>query len=146
MAVAASALVLLLAALVFMAINTVADPPGWMDALRRVVPPDEFAMPRDPSGLISDAGLVLGMGVGLALTQRSARFDAGGALWKRALRYLIGLIGVLIFWRGLTLVFPGGMDGLGMMLRYVRYALTGLWAAYLAPLVFLKLKLAERAA
>jgi hypothetical protein len=32
-----------------------------------------------------------------------------------------------------------------MMLRYVRYALTGLWAAYLAPLVFLKLKLAERA-
>jgi membrane-associated phospholipid phosphatase len=144
-AVAASALVLLLSALAFMAIANVVDPPAWMEALRRVLPPDDFVLPRDPSGLISDAGLILGMGIGLALAQRSARFEAGGALWKRALRYLIGLVGVLLFWRGLTFVFPGGMDGLGMMLRYVRYALTGLWAVYLAPLVFLKLKLAERA-
>jgi len=144
-AVAASAVVLLLGALVFIAIAKVTDPPAWMEALRRVVPPEDLALPRDPSGFISDAGLILGMGVGLALARRSAQFDAGGVLGKRALRYIVGLAGVLFFWRGLTFVFPGGLDGLGMLLRYVRYALTGLWAVYLAPLVFLKLKLAERA-
>jgi membrane-associated phospholipid phosphatase len=145
-AIAASAVVLILAALMFMAIAAVTDPPAWMAALTRVAPPDEIAWPRDPSGLVSDAGLILGMGVGLALAQRWARFDAGGGFWKRVVRYFIGLVGVLLFWRGLALVFPSGIDGLGLLFRYIRYALTGLWAVFLAPLVFLKLKLVDRKA
>jgi hypothetical protein len=30
-----------------------------------------------------------------------------------------------------------------LVLRYLRYALVGLWAVFLAPLVFLRLRLAE---
>lgn len=142
----ASAIVLVLAAVVFLAIARIADPPAWLAALLRVVRPEDLTLPRDPSGLVSDAGLILGMGMGLAFARRWAPFDPGGPLWKRAVRYVIGLIGVLLFWRALALVFPHGVDGVGLMFRYLRYALTGLWAVFLAPWVFLKLKLAEREA
>ncbi len=140
----ASAIVLVLAAVVFLAIAHFADPTAWLAAVARVLPLKDLALPRDPSGLVSDAGLILGMGMGLAFARRWAPFDAAGPLWKRALRYVIGLIGVLLFWRGLALVFPRGVDGLGLLFRYLRYALTGLWAVFLAPWVFLKVGLANR--
>jgi hypothetical protein len=142
----ASAIVLVLTAVLFLAIAGFADPPAWLAAVARLLPLEDLALPRDPSGLVSDAGLILGMGMGLAFARRWAPFDAGGPMWKRAVRYVIGLIGVLLFWRGLALVFPGGMDGLGLLFRYIRYALTGLWAVFLAPWVFLKLGLARREA
>ena len=44
---------------------------------------------------------------------------------------------------GLGLVFPHGSDFFANVLRYVRYAIVGLWVAWLAPLSFFALKLAK---
>ncbi len=85
-ALVASVAVLILAAVTFIAIRSVVDPPAWVAALLRVVRPEDLTLPRDPSGLVSDAGLILGMGMGLAFARRWAPFDAGGPLWKRAVR------------------------------------------------------------
>jgi hypothetical protein len=63
---------------------------------------------------------------------------------QRLLRYPIGLVGVLIFWYGLGLVFPRGDDWLAYTLRYIRYALIGVWITALAPLLFMRLGLAKR--
>jgi membrane-associated phospholipid phosphatase len=100
--------------------------------------------PRNPESAVATAGMLLGLGAGLAGQRRWARFDAGGAWGKRLLRYLIGVIGVLVFWRGLALVFPSEPLAIAMVFRYGRYALVVYWALFLAPLVFLRLRLAER--
>ncbi len=100
--------------------------------------------PRSPNGLASAGGMILGLGVGLALAHRWARFEAGGPWGKRVARFVIGAVGLLLFWRGLALVFPDDPLALALALRYVRYALTALWAIFLAPWVFVKVGLAER--
>ena len=38
-------------------------------------------------------------------------YQATGPVWMRALRYAIGLVGILILWMGLGEVFPRG-DGM----------------------------------
>jgi hypothetical protein len=88
-------------------------------------------------------GLIFGLGAALALASRHARFNAGGAWAKRAARFVVGIIGILILWLGLALVFPDEPLALALSLRYLRYALTIFWVIYLAPLVFLRAKLAE---
>ena len=44
---------------------------------------------------------------------------------------------------GLDMIFPEGDDLVALLIRYLRYALVGLWVAGLAPLVFIKLQLAK---
>ncbi len=118
------------------------DPAAWTTnaAATQAEPID----PRSPNSLANAAGMVLGLGVGLALANRWARFDAGGPWGKRAARFVIGAVGLLVFWRGLALLFPDDPLALALALRYVRYALTALWAIFLAPWVFVKAGLAER--
>ena len=76
-------------------------------------------------------------------TRRFGRFDAGGDLSKRALRFSLGLIVVLILWFGLGQIFPRNEDVLSFVLRFARYALLGAWVSAGAPWVFVRLKLAN---
>jgi len=52
---------------------------------------------------------------------------------------------MLILWMGLGRVLPRIADLTGYALRYMRYALTGGWITAGAPLVFLRLGLAQPA-
>ena len=63
---------------------------------------------------------------------------------KRALRYLIGLVGILIFWFGLGAIFPRQEEIISYVLRYFRYVLVGFWVSGGAPWVFLRFKLADK--
>lgn len=56
------------------------------------------------------------------------------------MRFAIGLIGVLILWMGLRLVFPRDASFVSQVLRFARYGVTGFWVAYGAPWVFAKFK------
>ena len=87
----------------------------------------------------------LGISIGLVLERSRVRFRVDGSIWIRILRYLVGLIGVLILWRGLGLVFPDEPLGLALPLRFLRYFLVSLWGIYYAPMVFTRLRLAEAA-
>ncbi len=122
--------------------STTADPAGWATtaAAAQVEPID----PRSPENAANAAGMLLGLGVGLALANRYARFEASGPWGKRTARFLIGVVGILLFWRGLALIFPAEPLGLGLALRYLRYALIVIWALFLAPWVFVKLGLADK--
>ena len=42
---------------------------------------------------------------------------------------------------GLGLIFPDGETAIPIILRYIRYALVGVWVSGLAPLLFIKLRL-----
>jgi hypothetical protein len=66
-----------------------------------------------------------------------------GPWWQRLLRVLLGLIVVGAFWQGPKLFLPEGMaHGVAMLLRFLRYAFSGLAAILLAPWLFVRLRLA----
>jgi membrane-associated phospholipid phosphatase len=92
----------------------------------------------------SSMAVLMGLGVGLALNRRVAPCTMAGSLGKRALRFLVGVVGILILYLGLSLLFPSEGEPLYLVLRVVRYASLGLWATLGAPWLFLRLDLAPK--
>lgn len=101
--------------------------------------------PVDVSGAFTLAGIWFGFAGGYAGLHRRGGFDAGGPMEKRILRYLLGALGVFLLWYGPSAFLPHGLDALGFSLRFVRYALVGVWTSALAPMLFLRLRLVEPA-
>ena len=101
--------------------------------------PDPMAL----STLITNAGAFFGLASGAVWIERQGGFDPGGLAWKRLARFLLGVLGVAILWFGLGMVFPCGESFLPYVLRYIRYALVGLWVTGLAPWLFLRFNLAN---
>ena len=100
--------------------------------------------PVDRSSIFTSAGTFFGLAAGAAWILSIGGYQASGPLQKRALRYIVGLIGVLLFWKGLGAIFPTGDGFIFYTLRYIRYGLIGWWVAGGAPWVFIKFKFAER--
>jgi hypothetical protein len=93
---------------------------------------------------LSITGLA-GLSIGLILEESRVRFLVSGPFWKRLLRFLVGLSGVLILWFGLGQIFPKEPAGVAVTLRSFRFLLMILWIAYYGPLVFTQIRLAEKA-
>lgn len=77
-----------------------------------------------------------GLGVGLPIFARYLRLDMGGSLWRRALRFGLGMAVLLALYLGLRSVFPGAGDPLFLPFRLLRYGLIGLWVGLGAPWLF----------
>lgn len=93
------------------------------------------------SGAITPAGTLFGLAVGLAWMTLQGGFQATGSVTQRSLRYILGVIGILILWFGLGQVFLRGEFMLSYVLRYIRYTLVGFWVSGGAPWLFKKVKL-----
>ena len=92
------------------------------------------------------AGAFFGATAGYSLMRQYARFQSRGDWWKRGLRYLLGIIGLLAFYIGLDVLFAmfaPDDTALGYALRFIRYATVTLWVTFMAPWVFLKIRLAQ---
>ena len=83
-----------------------------------------------------------GFGIGLALMQRGLPFSAGGPIWQRAARYLVGVAIIAALFIGLRAVFPQEGEAYHVPLRILRYLLIGLWTSFGAPKLFQILRLA----
>ncbi|MFQ5923481.1 MAG: phosphatase PAP2 family protein, partial [Anaerolineales bacterium] len=92
--------------------------------------------------MVQVIGAFAGIAVGVALGVRYLDFDAGGLLWKRAARFLLGVAVVAAIFFGLRVIFPGEGESLYAVFRFVRYGLVGLWISLGAPWFFLRLGLA----
>lgn len=113
-------------------------PALWMENARLAGAP-EGASPLDPSGFISNAGTLCGILAGAAWLQSSGGYSAAGSGWRIIARYGLGLVGVVAIWYGLDKIFPDGVSALALFLRWLRYALVGVWVCALAPKVFITL-------
>ena len=89
---------------------------------------------------VTAGATLMGMGVGFALDRRWLRFETTGSLWQRALRYILGIAGMLVLYAGLKAVFASLAPVL--FWRFIRYTLMGLWGSLGAPWVFTKAGLA----
>ena len=96
------------------------------------------------------AGTLFGLLAGLAWFNHQGGFDANGPLWKRIFRYILGLVGVLVFYLGMKALFGLIVSDaeavvLPYIFRYIRYVLVGAWISAGAPWIFVKLNLAKKA-
>jgi membrane-associated phospholipid phosphatase len=105
----------------------------------------ELPDPVNPNSTFTSAGTFFGLAAGAAWIMSMGGYQASGPIEKRAIRYVIGLIGVLIFYMGLGAILPDGNGFVFYLLRYIRYALVGWWVSGGAPWVFVRFNLAERA-
>ena len=82
-----------------------------------------------------------GMSVGFALERARVKFQVGGSLVRRAVRFLVGLVLVIVVYVGLRLVLSVEEPyGLYLSLRALRYALVGLTVSWIAPALFVRLR------
>jgi membrane-associated phospholipid phosphatase len=132
----------LLGAVIIAASSGYEVPQAWQTNIALVQPNDPVE-PFSLNGVITSAAALFGLAVGAFWIQHRGGFNDEGKPWQRIVRFLIGLVGVVILWQGLGSVLPREQDFLSYFLRYVRYALTGLWITGLAPLVFVRLKLTD---
>jgi membrane-associated phospholipid phosphatase len=111
-----------------------------------MIAPKEPINPFNLEGMLTIGGIWFGLisGASWLFNKLGKPFDASGSEWQRLVRYIVGTIGVFILWYGLGSIFPRTQNFLGFSLRYLRYTLVGVWVAALAPLLFIKIKLANR--
>jgi hypothetical protein len=108
-------------------------PEDWMiNALRSGIEPD----PVEQDAVFTSAGTFFGLALGAAWIHSLGGYQAQGPVWKRTIRYIIGLIGVIILWQGLGAIFPRESDLISFTLRFVRYTLVGWWVSGGAPWIF----------
>ncbi len=135
---AISVTVILLGQLVQMIIAGTPDPAAW----------SAFSSEsRAASHSFTLAGALFGSVAGYALMKRHAPMSSGGEWSNRIVRYALGIIGVLVLYFGMDVLFAmltPDETALGYILRYLRYATVTFWVTFLAPWVFLKLGLAKR--
>lgn len=125
-----------------MALGEWQTPEAWITLAARA-PQAEPIEPLALSGLVSQAGVFFGLALGGILLNQSGWYDARGSALQRLLRYLIGLVGVLTLYMVLGAIFPRGEALVPYLLRYLRYGLIGLWIAFGAPWLFIRLRLAH---
>jgi membrane-associated phospholipid phosphatase len=89
-------------------------------------------------------GVMLGLTTGFLAELRWVRFSAGGPLWQRTLRFVVGVAVLIVVWLGLKLIFPSEPETLARVFRLLRYALVGMWASLGAPWLFVNTGLAPR--
>jgi membrane-associated phospholipid phosphatase len=94
--------------------------------------------PMSAKDALQATGMLFGVSSGYALMLNHGGFSATGPVQQKALRCLLGLAGLMIIWYGL-----GALSPASDMIIYLRALLAGLWVAYIAPLCFLRMHLAE---
>lgn len=141
-ALVASMLLIILGSLARLSLAGWEMPVEWLENAS-LASPEEEINPYALDGLIANAGVLFGLAAGAIWIQSRRGFSTSGPLLQRALRYLLGVVGVFALWYGLGQIFPRQDDLLSYSLRYIRYALVGVWVSGLAPALFVRLGLAE---
>ncbi|MCL4530023.1 MAG: phosphatase PAP2 family protein [Chloroflexi bacterium] len=139
LALAASLVIILFGGLAFYGLRDYVFPQEWMtNALRAGA---SLPAPVSMDATLTSAGTLFGLFVGLAWINRRGGYQVSGPAGKRILALVIGLMGVLILYLGLKLVFPSGDSLPAYILRYLRYALVGFWVSGGAPWMFFHFKI-----
>jgi len=119
-------------------------PSEWIQNAH-IAHPGEDISPFAIDGLITATAALFGLLAGGIWVKEKGGYRANaGPFLKHILRFIIGLAGILLIWKGLGGVFPRTEDLLSFSLRYFRYALIGVWITGIAPAIFIRTKLGEK--
>jgi membrane-associated phospholipid phosphatase len=143
LAFALSMLMLVFGILAYGTLRGWALPGSWLENAR-LAGVSTLPSPVSLDTTITSAAALFGMLAGMAWMNSQGGYDASGSVGQRILRLLPGLFGVLVLYLGLRAIFPRGDMFIPYFLRYLRFALVGLWITAGAPWVFQKLNLAQK--
>jgi membrane-associated phospholipid phosphatase len=118
-------------------------PQAWVENAKLAFPLEKLINPFSIFPLMRTCGVLFGLTAGALWLSSRGGFSSQGIWWKRILRFLIGVVGVVILWMGLGVIIPDFENLLGYALYYTWYAVIGLWISALAPMLFLNLNLAK---
>jgi membrane-associated phospholipid phosphatase len=136
---------LLVGKLILLLVGNWEIPAAWVQNVAAAAPDSEPLAPFAFSSLITTSAGFFGMAAGAVWMRSLGGFNPKGIIWKRVVRYVLGIVGVVIIFAGMKAIFPAGDDLVGYTFRYVRYALVSAWTSLFAPWIFIKAKLAEPA-
>jgi membrane-associated phospholipid phosphatase len=119
-------------------------PAEWANNAHQAFPNEPPINPLSFHNFLSSTGAFFGLAAGWIWISRLGGFTTKDDWWKLVVRYLVGLIGVLILYLGLGALFNDSETFISYALRYIRYALIGFWMSGFAPWLFVKLRLASR--
>jgi membrane-associated phospholipid phosphatase len=122
-------------------------PPAWGETAASAGSAEPID-PFDPSTFVTNAGVLFGAVMGFTWLQQRGGFVTAGPWWQRILRFAVGMAVAIAIWAGLDAVFAMLAEDatlLGVILRFIRYALIGIWVAVLAPRTFIRLGWARSA-
>jgi hypothetical protein len=68
----------------------------------------------------------------LDLDSQTGRFTTKDAWWKLVLRYLLGVVGVLVLYLIPSMLLTDAETFVSYVVRYIRYAIIGFWISGLA--------------
>jgi membrane-associated phospholipid phosphatase len=105
---------------------------------------DVLPSPVSLDSSLTSAGVMFGMLAGAAWMNARGGYDANGSFKHKVLRLFPGILGTLVLYLGLRAIFPRGDMFIAYFLRYIRFALVGLWISAGAPWCFQKLNLAQK--
>jgi membrane-associated phospholipid phosphatase len=92
----------------------------------------------------SYSALLFGFVTGyIFLTEKGSFSAASGTIKQKVLRILLGFVIIAGIYYGLKLIFPGKESNLYQLFRFIRYGIVGFTATFLAPKLFVALKLAN---
>lgn len=115
---------------------------AWQLALSVVLPILLiFLNPTGNGYVLSIIAALMGVSTGFVLERRFVRFSSQGLLWKRTIRYLLGVFILFGLWAGLRIALSTLEPA--ALFRFIRYGLVGLWGGLGAPWLFVQSKLAE---
>lgn len=97
-------------------------------------------------GTLTPGGSLVGVIPGIYIESRYIRFSTEGRSLQKIVRYIVGIITLILIQEGLKSVMAA-MSGhtfqVDAMVRFIRYVLVGLWLTAGAPWLFTKIKLAS---
>lgn len=112
--------------------------PAYQENINLAFPGEEFD-PYAIDGAITAGGAWFGLLAGILLTHKTIPLGRIQANLKQlSMRFIIGLIGVIILYGGLKTIFPEDIKIISELLRFIRYGLIGMWITGGAPYLFLK--------
>ncbi len=93
-------------------------------------------------GAVTAFATLWGMSVGFVLERDRVNFHAGGPWYRRAARFVVGMVVVGLVYVGMKLAAPADVAyPVAVLIRTVRYGLVGLLIAWGAPALFVRLRI-----
>ena len=140
LAFALSMALLLCGAAAYLSLSGWNMPSDWLANAQHAAAGAQLA-PVSMDNTITSAAALFGLLAGIAWIRSRGGYQTDGSISQKSMRLIIGLLGLLVFYLGLGLIFPRGATLIAFALRYLRYALVGAWVSGGAPWLFRKLKL-----
>jgi membrane-associated phospholipid phosphatase len=118
-------------------------PIQWVNNAHLAFPNEPEINPFSYHNFLSSTGAFFGLAAGWIWIVRLGGYTTRDRWYKLVLRYILGVIGVLILYLGLGKLFAEEETFISYSLAYIQYALIGFWMAGFAPWLFVKFKLAS---